>query len=44
VQLQPGGDLMSVYYAKRQQDSAASGAREGPARNAKVRRARGPRL
>lgn len=36
VQLQPGGELMSVYYAKRQQDSAASGAREGPARNAKL--------
>ncbi|GBF95624.1 CUG-BP- and ETR-3-like factor [Raphidocelis subcapitata] len=36
VQLAPGSDLMSVYYAKRQQDSAASGAREGPARNAKL--------
>ena len=36
VQLAPGSELMSVYYAKRQQDSAASGAREGPARNAKL--------
>ncbi|KAI8477492.1 MAG: hypothetical protein J3K34DRAFT_455294 [Monoraphidium minutum] len=36
VQLAPGGDLLSVYYAKRQQDSAALGAREGPGRNAKL--------
>jgi hypothetical protein len=36
VQLQPGGELMSVYYAKRQQGDGAAAAREGPGRNAKL--------
>ncbi|GBF88566.1 hypothetical protein Rsub_01281 [Raphidocelis subcapitata] len=36
VQLAPGGELMSVYYAKRQQGDAGGAGRDGPGRNAKL--------